>query len=263
MIMVTHNAELAERYSTRIVRILDGEIISDSMPYSTENSDLTRLDDVNIAIDAKEISEQNADGTASSLSLDAKAESICETYENENIEKTKNKRRKKRRKFVSMPFWTSVKLSFRNLLNKRGKSILTAVAGSIGIISIALILAVNNGFSIYINNYEQQSMARYPITVSTGESSMLSIFEQFLGGNDLHGDSIDMDSILSIFTGEESDKEKYPDEEIVYVFEQFVKAFEAQMDNISKTRTSRNSKRIWRRISIIRWARSNTTIPLI
>lgn len=58
--MVTHNAELAERYSTRIVRILDGEIISDSMPYSTENSDLTRLDDVNIAIDAKEISEQNA-----------------------------------------------------------------------------------------------------------------------------------------------------------------------------------------------------------
>ena len=115
VIMVTHNPELAERYSTRIVRLKDGNIIDDTNPYE---------------------------------------------------EKEKPETQKKKKK-ISMSFFTALALSFNNLRTKKGRTILTSFAGSIGIIGIALILALSTGMNAYIENVQKETMTAYPITISS------------------------------------------------------------------------------------------------
>ena len=114
VIMVTHNPELAETYSTRIVKLLDGRITSDSNPYTGD-------------------------------------------------EKQKEKVRHRK---ISMSFLTALSLSFNNLQTKKGRTLLTAFAGSIGIIGIALILSLSTGMSEYITAVQKDTMASYPITIS-------------------------------------------------------------------------------------------------
>ncbi len=204
VVMVTHNAELAEEYSTRVVRFLDGEIIDDTDPYE-ESEEIV----------------------------------VGETVENAEEESEKKtapqKRVRKHKKGMTMSFFTAVKLSWKNLVNKKGRSVLTAIAGSIGIISIALILALNNGFTGYIADFERQSMSKYPITVSSGEDSVISAFEEFLGGDDLDGDSLNLDSVFDVLTGENIDREKFTEEEMVYIYGQFVGMFNAMQDSLTKT----------------------------
>ncbi len=113
VIMVTHNPDLAEKYATRTIRILDGEITDDSNPYEEEN---------------------------------------------ENIDKTKKKK-------PSMSFLTALSLSLNNLMTKKGRTILTAFAGSIGIIGIALILSLSTGVQNYINSIEEDILSSYPVTI--------------------------------------------------------------------------------------------------
>ena len=134
IIMVTHNAELAKEYSTRIIKLLDGKVISDSNPYSDEelNKDFE-------ALKKEEISED-------------------EKQENEVKEKKKNK--------TSMSYLTALNLSFDNLKTKKARTILTSFAGSIGIIGIALVLAISSGFQSYINNMQEETLTSYPITIS-------------------------------------------------------------------------------------------------
>ncbi len=193
VIMVTHNAELAEEYSTRIVRFLDGEIVDDTDPYNV-------IDEVE-----------------------------------EAPVKTTHKKKKKHKKGSTMSFFTAMHLSWRNLINKKGRSVLTAIAGSIGIISIALILALNNGFSLYIGEFEKQSMSKYPITVSSGEGSVVSVFEEFLGGDALDGDSLNISSMLDVFTGEDTDREPFTEEELIYIYGQFSNLFSAMSEKLTKT----------------------------
>ena len=118
IIMVTHNPELAKKYSTRIINLLDGEVTSDSKPYSSKKE-----------------------------------------------EKEKKKEEKKKAKKTSMSFLTAMNLSLNNLMTKKGRTILTAFAGSIGIIGIALILSISNGVQQYINNVEEETLTSYPLTV--------------------------------------------------------------------------------------------------
>ena len=118
IIMVTHNPELAKKYSTRIINLLDGEVTSDSKPYSSKKE-----------------------------------------------EKEKNKEEKRKAKKTSMSFLTAMNLSLNNLMTKKGRTILTAFAGSIGIIGIALILSISNGVQQYINNVEEETLTSYPLTV--------------------------------------------------------------------------------------------------
>ena len=118
IIMVTHNPELAQKYSTRIINLLDGEVTSDSKPYSSKKE-----------------------------------------------EKEKIKEEKKKAKKTSMSFLTAMNLSLNNLMTKKGRTILTAFAGSIGIIGIALILSISNGVQQYINNVEEETLTSYPLTV--------------------------------------------------------------------------------------------------
>lgn len=119
IIMVTHNPELAKKYSTRIINLLDGEVTSDSKPYSSKKEE----------------------------------------------EKEKIKEEKRKAKKTSMSFLTAMNLSLNNLMTKKGRTILTAFAGSIGIIGIALILSISNGVQQYINNVEEETLTSYPLTV--------------------------------------------------------------------------------------------------
>ena len=131
IIMVTHNPELAETYANRIVRFLDGKVISDS--HSLDDQELDRVDDT-----------------------------------------TPIKKPKK----VGISLRTAFTLSFRNLLTKKGRTFLTAFAGSIGIIGIALILSLSHGFQSYINRVEEETLSSYPVSitkVSTDFSSIMSI----------------------------------------------------------------------------------------
>ena len=122
VIMVTHNPELAKTYSTRIVQVLDGNILSDSNPY--------------------EPTEESKQG---------------------DIQFTKTK----------MSFMTALALSFNNLLTKKGRTFLTAFAGSIGIIGIALILALSNGVSDYVKKVQEDTLVSLPLTISEQNQSNL------------------------------------------------------------------------------------------
>ena len=137
IVMVTHNPELAEKYSSRIIRLLDGELVGDDRPLSKEEE----------AIEATE----------------------------EKKEKRTNKGKKK----TSMSFFTALALSFRNLMTKKGRTFLVSFAGSIGIIGIALILSLSSGFQSYINRTQEETLARYPITIQQTYTDMTAVLDEF------------------------------------------------------------------------------------
>ena len=135
VIMVTHNPDLAEKYSTRIVRMLDGEILSDTAPLSAEE-----LQDSPVV-----------------------------------------KKEKKAKKKPSMSFVTSFGLSLKNLFTKKGRTILTSFAGSIGIIGIALIFAVSNGVTAYINSVQENTLSSYPLTIEATTVDVSTLMQTFMG----------------------------------------------------------------------------------
>ena len=114
VIMVTHNPELAQQYSTRIVKLLDGRIVDDSNPCTESETPVEP----------------------------------------------------QKRKKISMSFFTALSLSFNNLRTKKGRTLLTSFAGSIGIIGIALILALSTGMNTYISDVQKETMSSYPLTIS-------------------------------------------------------------------------------------------------
>ncbi len=125
VVMVTHNPELAEKYSTRIVELKDGKIISDSKPFKVEEAE-------------------------SKSSLEMK--------------KTK------------MSYFTALALSLNNLMTKKGRTILTAFAGSIGIIGIALILSLSNGVNDYIYNVQEDTLSSFPLTIEERAQDLSKVF---------------------------------------------------------------------------------------
>lgn len=135
VIMVTHNGELAEEYSDRIIRFLDGEVQSDSNPI-----------------------------------VEAKTEKA-------SVQATKEQKFKK----TSMSLITATALSFKNLLTKRGRTLITAFAGSIGIIGVALVLALSNGLSTYMSSMQSDTLSSFPVTISTGEQT-IDLTERGPGG---------------------------------------------------------------------------------
>ena len=130
VIMVTHNPELAEEYSSRIVRLRDGQIIGDTNPITDEEYALLSKENEEKAIAAK-----------------------------------KEKKAKKVKQKTSMSFFTALSLSLNNLMTKKGRTILTSFAGSIGIIGIALILSLSNGINAYINQVQEDTLSTYPLTI--------------------------------------------------------------------------------------------------
>ena len=132
VIMVTHNPELAQKYSTRIIRLLDGEVVDDSNPYTIKEE---------------------------------------KTNEIMKLKKT------------SMSFVTALSLSLNNLMTKKARTFLTAFAGSIGIIGIALILSLSNGVQSYISSVEKETLSSYPITIQDNSMDMSVMMQTMMGMN--------------------------------------------------------------------------------
>lgn len=122
VIMVTHNPELAEQYSTRIVRLKDGHIIDDTDPYQEQEAPV----------------------------------------------------QPKKKHKLSMSFFTALSLSFNNLRTKKGRTLLTSFAGSIGIIGIALILSISTGIKAYVNSIQRDTLSSYPISIARDDNTLLS-----------------------------------------------------------------------------------------
>lgn len=142
VIMVTHNPDLAVKYSTRIIKMLDGEIIDDSKPITEKEYNQAKKQDV------------------------------------------KKLEKRKKEKKPTMSFWTSFKLSLKNLFTKKGRTTLTSFAGSIGIIGIALILAVSQGTTGYINHVQESTLSAYPLTLETETMDLTTLMESFMSSGE-------------------------------------------------------------------------------
>lgn len=148
VIMVTHNPELAERYSTRIVRLLDGQVTDDTDPLVPE------------------------EGEEGALFGEAPAAAPAAP-----------RGRKEKKQKTSMSFWTAFLLSGRNLLTKKARTLVTAIAGSIGIISVCLVLALSNGFSAYIRQTEEDMLSYYPVQVTETSMDLTAAMSSFMSGS--------------------------------------------------------------------------------
>ena len=138
VIMVTHNPELAQKYSSRIIRLLDSKIIDDTMPYNPTKK------------------------------------------EREDAKKDSKKSRK-----TSMSFLTALSLSINNLKTKKGRTILTAFAGSIGIIGIATIMSLSNGVQNYIDRTQEETLSSYPLTIQENTIDASAMIELMMGQKEI------------------------------------------------------------------------------
>lgn len=153
VIMVTHNPELAQQYSTRIISLLDGQMIYDTDPYSDEEEEAECR-----ARAEKEAAEAAADGG-----------------------------KKKRKERAKMGFATAFALSGRNLIAKKGRTIMVGIAGSIGIIGVAIVLAFSSGIQGYIASMQNDMLSGYPLYVSQNAvdySQLLSLTMNMLEDED-------------------------------------------------------------------------------
>lgn len=139
IVMVTHNPELAEKYSSRIIKILDGRLTDDSMPLTKEEYNQEKKAD----------EDKNNSG--------------------------------KKQKQPSMSFSTSFSLSLKNLFTKKGRTTLTSFAGSIGIIGIALVLSISQGFNAYINTVQEETLSSYPLSIQKTNTDLSELMKTFIG----------------------------------------------------------------------------------
>lgn len=173
VIMVTHNPELAEEYASRIVRLKDGVVESDSNPYNSG-----------------EETENEA-----SMSEETPSAEVGPSGE-----PAPKKREKKNR--AKMGFFTSLALSFRNLLTKKGRTIITSIGGSIGIISVCLVLALSNGFGNYIRKTEEDMLSAYPLEISESTFDLSAAMQGIMSPQDMPdlkklGDKVYINSFLT------------------------------------------------------------------
>ena len=152
VIMVTHNPEIAEEYSSRIIRLLDGRVIEDTNPFSEEEE----------IAECARIKEENDAKEAEIAALEAAEEAKAV----EKGEKKKKKAKKRGKEKAKMSFFTAFKLSARNLISKRGRTTMVGIAGSIGIIGIALVLAFSAGIKGYIASMQDDMLSGNPIEIA-------------------------------------------------------------------------------------------------
>ena len=153
VIMVTHNPELAKRYASRIVELKDGQIVGDSDPFEPD-----------------EVYVEEGTGAANASAAEQR--------------RARRALRKSREK-TSMSFWTAFMLSGRNLLTKKGRTAVTSIAGSIGIISVCLVLALSNGFNNYIRKTEEDMLSYYPLEITETSLDPTSIMAGLQSAGDM------------------------------------------------------------------------------
>lgn len=169
VVMVTHNSELAEQYATRIVRLRDGKIVGDSVRPASAAVTESGAAAVGVTNAAVANTPDAASVTAGAAGVtDAAAGAVPA------VPAAASSPTKKRAK---MRFGTALALSFNNLRTKKARTILTSFAGSIGIIGIALILALSTGVNAYIENTQRETMSSYPITINA-QTMDFSVMQQ-------------------------------------------------------------------------------------
>ena len=176
VIMVTHNPEIAEEYSTRIIRLLDGQVLEDTNPFSPM--------------------EEEAECVRIAEEIKAKEEEIAAAEAAANAKKQKKQKKEK----AKMSFFTAFMLSLKNLFTKKGRTTLTAFAGSIGIIGIALILAVSQGMTAYIDHVQETTLSSYPLTLESTTIDASALIESILGGGEdtpNDGDAVYKDPLIA------------------------------------------------------------------
>ncbi len=169
IIMVTHNPEIARQYSTRIIRLQDGRVISDSHPY--------------LALQTK---------------YSAPAPTLPSQIENEPQKSPSAKKCKASKKTArkrSMSFFTALSLSLNNLMTKKTRTFMTSFAGSIGIIGIALILSVSTGVNNYINLVQRDTLSTYPLTIERETQDFSALFSAMTEVNESLNNEIDPNKI--------------------------------------------------------------------
>lgn len=176
VIMVTHNPSLAEEYSTRIVYLKDGQVVGDTMPYNSEDEENEILDEVVDDSVEERIIEIEKSGDDVQMS-------------EVRVEEAKPKKKSFKEKFLKwkkadragMKLGTAINLSWNNLLAKKGRTLLTSIAGSIGIIGIMLVLSLSNGASAYVRGLEESALSTYPITVNKSSMDVMSLMQDLMG----------------------------------------------------------------------------------
>lgn len=184
IIMVTHNPDLARRYSSRIIKVLDGQVVGDSRPYRAGEPEKTaplldlfsRKKRSVLSVDPVEADRAQIGGLRGG--------------------KSGNAGEKKKKKKRSMSFFTALSLSLNNLMTKKGRTFMTSFAGSIGIIGIALILSVSSGVNAYIESVQRDTLASYPI--------------------ELHAESVDLTALVNTLMNSNSDDAHDHDRDKIY-----------------------------------------------
>ena len=211
VIMVTHNPDLAEAYSTRIVRLSDGQVISDSDPFDPGSYSVS--EGVSIEPDSRNEAvgkfagkyAGKAVGSSAGQMIAGPAGGIIGGEVGKTVgrqigsaaadqatisHRQKSSGRAARRRNKSMSLGTALHLSLNNLMTKKARTLLTAFAGSIGIIGIALILSVSNGFQTYIDKLEEDTLSSYPLTIMSETADMTSMITAFMANaSDTEGEA--------------------------------------------------------------------------
>lgn len=236
VIMVTHNPELAEAYSSRIVKLSDGLVIADSNPYEGEEEEerkrlereaLENMPENEYKALSKKVSDtilcphcgnqvelgkEFVDGVrlcphcGERFSVTKKRRWLKspfpKTQTEEKIVKKKKRRKRDKKENASMSFRTSLGLSARNLLTKKGRTAITSIAGSIGIISVCLVLALSNGFNGYILKTEEDMLSSNPIKITETTMDTATILANMTSIDDMPdldkiGDNVYVNSFLT------------------------------------------------------------------
>ena len=179
IVMVTHNAQLADEYATRILNMSDGVIVGDTNEYTLD-----------------ECLRDEAADLAAKTAAEEKALSDIEQTGAKNAKRELKRIEKKKRKKASMSPLTAFSLSFTNLISKKGRTFLTSFAGSIGIIGIMLVLALSTGARSFISKMEENALSQYPIEISESNT--------------------DLSAILSLLTTDTAKRENYPSGDTIY-----------------------------------------------
>lgn len=232
VIMVTHNPEIAEEYSSRIVRLQDGLVVSDSNPYDgvereesavpqTAQASFQKLNyTVETVKNGAKTGKEKPSAGSVYFDNSEKEATVYEVKEKQKKKQRKEKKRKKERS--SMSFRTSLSLSAKNLSMKKGRTLITSFAGSIGIISVCLVLALSNGFNGYILKTQEDMLSSAPLQITETTLDTAAIISGMTSAKDMPdldkiGDNVYVNSFLTNIAQGMTVTNNLSDEYIAYV----------------------------------------------
>lgn len=199
VVMVTHNDKLAEDYSTRIIKMKDGEIIGDTDPYEAPPYVPTQAEiELEKMLEEFPVPEQGELDDKVFIKEVKKAENKRASIIKKQERKMANERKAELNK-TSMGPITALKLAFKNLMTKKGRSIMVSVASSIGIIGVALVLAVSNGFSGYMHRLETDTLSGFPISIQQYSTDIEKLMSANMSQTEIPYDKFPNDGKLNIY----------------------------------------------------------------